>query len=207
MVMLLRCCVIYIFLFGSLAFSWKTAVKRTKSWLHLSSALVGLQLVIGVSGAFANEGSFIHYVDTVGKYALDVPEQWDKSEGNLSGDRTVTAFVNPARPTTSASVVSTPIPADFTRLTSFGDLRSYLIPKGDGIETSVIKESTKGEQIELEYITKKVDENIERHVITVFALRPAESVVGLTCQALEGSDWIADKALLETATRSFKIQQ
>lgn len=75
----------------------------------------------------------------------------------------------------------TPIPADFNRLTAFGNLRDYMIPKGDDIRTEVLTESTKGEKYMVEYIITLPD-GVTRHVQTVFALRPQESVVGLTVQ-------------------------
>ena len=75
------------------------------------------------------------WVDKVDHYSIEYPTHWTASSGVLSGERTVTAFVSPSRPSSSISVVVTPIPADFTRLTSFGDLNNYLIPRGEGVDT------------------------------------------------------------------------
>ena len=42
----------------------------------------------------------------------------------------------------------TPIPADYTRLNSFGGgkdtIRQYLLPTGENVDTNIIAESTKG---------------------------------------------------------------
>lgn len=219
----LRCCLVLAL--ANIVCSWKAGFKAPGTGAALNKlkrqalcSLFGSMLVLahhpsvfdevqtfGVQAAYASEGETKSYADSVGKWSLEVPMDWAESIGDLSGERTVTAFVSPKRKTTSASVVVSPIPADFTRLTSFGDLRTYLIPKGEGIETTVLKEATKGETLTLEYVSKQADENIERHIVTVFALRPAESVVGLTGQALEG-DWTEDKAQLEAAVKSFKSQ-
>ena len=144
------------------------------------------------------------WVDKVDHYSIEYPTHWTASSGVLSGERTVTAFVSPSRPSSSISVVVTPIPADFTRLTSFGDLNNYLIPRGEGVDTEVLSQSSKGESVTVEYVSMKHPENVKRHVVTVFALRPAESVLGLTAQALE-SDFSDDKARLDAAVKSFKI--
>ena len=89
-------------------------------------------------------------------------------------------------------------------MTSFGDLNNYLIPRGEGVDTEVLSQSSKGESVTVEYVSMKHPENVKRHVVTVFALRPAESVLGLTAQALE-SDFSDDKARLDAAVKSFKI--
>ena len=54
-------------------------------------------------------------------------------------------------------------------------------PLGEGVETTVITEKLKGESYSLEYTVSAPDAPI-RHVFSVFALRPQESVVGLTIQ-------------------------
>ena len=119
----------------------------------------------------------------------------------LSGERPLRAWTSPNSASTSVSVVYTPIPADFNRLTSFGDLQGYLKPKGEGVETEVISEQSKGEKYTLEYISQ-APENPKRHVITVFALRPQTSVLGVTAQAIE-SDWVANQEALKASIASF----
>jgi len=146
------------------------------------------------------------YKDDVNSYMIDYPEDWKTSSGELSDERPVTAFTSPKTSTTSVSVVYTPIPADFSRLTSFGDLRGYLEPKGDGVETQVIGETSKGEKYTLEYISEQKGDEVQpkRHVITMFALRPQSAVFGVTAQALEGADWEDSKEALKSMIASFK---
>ena len=140
--------------------------------------------------------------------SLSYPSEWLQRNGDLSGGRTLDAFVDPNDPDRSASLVYTPIPADFTKLTSFGDLQSYLLPKNqDGYEYKLISETTKGNMYILEYIAIAPEsENLpKRHVKTVFALRPAESVVGLTIQSPE-EKFESSRTIFDTVFSSFTFQ-
>ena len=121
---------------------------------------------------------------------FEIPKGWTASSGALSGERKIEAWIDPTSEDTSVSIVYTPIPADFTRLTSFGGgkdtIREYLVPRGEGIETEVLDEKVKGEAYTIEYVVSAPSQPT-RHVITVFALRPAETVVGLTVQTRQES--------------------
>lgn len=140
--------------------------------------------------------------------SLKYPSEWEKKSGDLSGGRSVDAFVDPKEVDISASVVYTPIPADFTKLTSFGDLQSYLLPKNqDGFSYKLISESTKGNMYTIEYVaTAPESEGLpERHIKTAFALRPAESVVGLTLQSPE-KKFVNSKSIFDNVFGSFTFQ-
>ena len=143
------------------------------------------------------------FTDSVHKVSVNYPSSWTENKAELSGDRTVDAFVNPADASASISYVWTPIPADFAKLTSFGDLDGYLIPKGEGVKTEVIKKETKGDKMTLEYVTSAPN-NPTRHVITVFALRSAEGVAGLTAQSDESS-FKSNEPLFKEAVQSLKM--
>lgn len=109
--------------------------------------------------------------------------------GVLSGDRKVDAFVDPKDPDTSLSIVFTPIPADFSRLTSFGgkdSIRDYVLPKAEGVTTKIVDESVKGEVYTLEYVIDAPSAPT-RHVQSIFALRPREAIVAVTIQTKEDS--------------------
>lgn len=98
--------------------------------------------------AFANDLVLKEYSNQRYHTNLKYPSNWEEKIGTLSGDRTVIAFTNPDDADTSVSIVFTPIPADYTKLNSFGGketIRQYLLPVGDGITTKLINEYIKGE--------------------------------------------------------------
>ncbi len=167
-----------------------------------SVASIGLALGLGLGGVdsvYALEMS--SYSDARYSYKIDYPQSWTQSSATLSGERPLLAWTSPKVSSTSVSVVYTPVPADFNRLTSFGDLRGYLEPKGEGVSTQVIAEQSKGEKYTLEYVSE-APEQPKRHVITVFALRPQSAVLGVTAQALE-SDWAGQQDELKASIASF----
>ena len=134
------------------------------------------------------------------------PSDWEKKNGELSGGRSLDAFVDPNDPETSVSAVYTPIPADYNRISSFGGLetiRQYLIPRGDGVKSTVLSEKLFGESYMAEYIVEAPD-SPTRHVQTVFSLRPKESVVGLTVQTLE-ENYEKNKQKLSVIVPSFRV--
>jgi len=123
--------------------------------------------------------------------SFNYPKDWIFSEGKLSGDRKIEAYTDPNDADTSISIVITAIPADFTKLGSFGTgkdtIRDYLVPKNvpDGVCTSnVLNENVKGETYVVEY-TVECQTYDKKHITSIFALRPAESVIGLTLQTKE----------------------
>lgn len=120
---------------------------------------------------------------------ISYPKSWEQKQGLLSNERNIVAFVDPNDPDTSVSIAFNPIPADFSRLTSFGTkdtLRMNLLPNGDGIFTQVLSESVKGESYFLEYVVSAPDAPT-RHIQSIFALRPQELVVGVIAQTKEDS--------------------
>jgi hypothetical protein len=132
--------------------------------------------------AYASD--FNQYVNERYHTRLEYPSDWKAMSSELSGGRSLEAFVDPVDSDTSVSVAYTAIPGDFTKLSSFGDLKSYLLPKGESVTTSLLSENTKGNAYSIEY-TISVPGSPTRHVKSVFGLRPQESVVGLTIQTRE----------------------
>ena len=161
--------------------------KAGKASVSILSGFLSLE-VSHISASYAIETDTKLYTNERYHTELRFPAKWTEQRGELSGERSLVAFTDPDDTQTSASLVFTPIPADYTRLTSFGGgketLREYLLPRGEGIEADVLNEKVKGEIYTLEYVVKAPD-NPARHVISVFALRPQESVVGLTIQTVE----------------------
>jgi hypothetical protein len=125
----------------------------------------------------------------------------------FAGGRSLKAFVDPADVDTSASLVITPIPADYTRLSSFGlkeNLRDNLLPAGDEVMTDVINEKIFGETYSLEYVVS-AQTAPTRHVYSIFALKPQESVVGLVVQTTE-SRYSDVKNEMESIVNSLNLE-
>ena len=140
--------------------------------------------------------------------SISYPADWIPLQGQLSGDRIVDAFVDPKESQSSVSIVFTPIPADYTRLTSFGlrdTIRSYVLPSGkEVIDTKIIKEVIKGETYTLEYIINAIN-SPTRHVQSIFALRPQESIIAVTIQTPE-KVYETNKEKFDSILHSFKYE-
>jgi hypothetical protein len=187
--------------------SWKPTPFLTRKNLNkvAASILVGSNLL---SSPFAASASvpLEKYTNRMFSTTLNYPSNWEKKDATLSGDRTLVAFTDPQDFDTSASLVFSPVPADYNKLTSFGGadvVRRYLVPSGEGVETKVINEKMKGETYFLEYTVSAPDAPM-RHVYSVFALRPQETVVGLTIQTKEET-YSKNKEVLEAILPSFNI--
>lgn len=148
------------------------------------------------------------------KTSFQYPSDFELKTGSISSDRVVEAFVDPSNKDISISIVYNPIPADYSRLTSFGGgtgvtgkeyLRDLLMPRNvDGIESTLVSEKVKGETYTLEY-SVSIKDGVSRHVQTVFALRPAECVVGLTIQSPEDA-WAVNKEKLSVVLNTFQVK-
>lgn len=192
--------------FFSFKFLKHAEVPRNKKFeifrqkVLLPALLTGLLVTASPSSGSAVDYS--QYSNERYHTKLSYPSEWKEKSGDL-GERNLIAFVDPKDGQKSASIVFTPIPGDFTRLSSFGDLHSYLVPKGEGITLDLIEEKTKGNAYILEYVITSPDEP-SRHVKTVFGLRPQETVVGLTIQSKE-EDFAAVADDFKRIFESFKF--
>eukprot|EP01041_Mallomonas_annulata_P007763 gene7763-15884_t len=165
-------------------------------------------LVIGISGVQTS-----HTVDQFKLFQNDryetsflYPTTWEENTGELSAGRVINAFVDPKDSDTSVSVVISPVPADYTKLTSVevgkDTIRDYVLSKGEGVVSTIIDEKVKGDAYFLEYTVSAPDSPV-RHIQSAFALRPQESVVGLTIQTKEES-YGQNKELISKIMPSFK---
>lgn len=180
---------------------WK---KIFGSWMVAPAAITILPF--NTVPVFAAE-SFSTYTNDRYGTSFKYPSSWSAQEGKLSGERSVNAFIDPSSPDTSVSVVFTAIPADFTNLNAFGgkeNIRSYLLPKGEDVKTTLLEEKLSGNSYSLEY-TISAPLTTERHVQSIFALRPQESVIGLTIQTKE-SDYNKVKDTLKSIEASFNVE-
>lgn len=190
----------------------QNAILRKAAASAVSAVLLSGASYFSVSQAVHAESSPSSVVGSVysdSRYQFDLkyPNNFVSFDGALSSDRNLVAFVDPNDKDASVSVVVTAIPADFTKLNSFGggkeNIRQYVLPTGEGIETGLIDESVKGENYFLEYTIKSAD--AYRHVFTIFALRPAEAVVGVTVQCNENKFPTYKSALFDTVKQSFHM--
>ena len=184
----------------SIAISWRkwnAATAISLAWMAGGEVLLSNSgSALAATSAIAPSSSEVvlkAYLNERYGTSLKYPFDWEEKTGTLSGDRTVVAFTCPDDKDTSVSLVFSPIPADYSKLTSFGGkdtIRQYLLPSGDGISTKVVDEYIKGESYFLEYVVRAElpgETPVTRHVASVFALRPQESVVGLTIQTNENT--------------------
>jgi len=177
----------YLFKISLLLYVGFIYIQHTEAWKQKK---VIAKLVIA-SSLFMNRGQAMAAYDVTKSYSngfyhtkFDYPASYDELKGQISGGRVVTSFRDPQDADTSVSVVFNPIPGDFTSLNSFGgseNLKQYLIPKG----ASLLRETRVGDTFTVEYSSTDPDSDKERHVISVFALRPAEIVIGLIIQSPE----------------------
>lgn len=191
-------------------FLFRTAAKNVVLSTVIASTLMSSSVLPAEAAVKVNT-----YINQRYHTKIDYPSDWEDKTALLTTDsgyvdtRMLVAFVDPKNADVSASLVFSPVPADFARLTSFGNkenLRTLLMPKGTAdfpITYQVLDEKVKGEVYQAEYIISAQDVPT-RHVISAFALRPAESVVGLTVQAKE-EDYAQYKDKLAVVLPSFTV--
>eukprot|EP01031_Cornospumella_fuschlensis_P031765 gene31765-38394_t len=150
------------------------------------AAALGTLAILPVSPSLA-ASDFINFHDESYHASFQYPSAWIRNDGQISGRRAVTAFVDPNHADTSVSIVYSPIAADFTKLGSLGGkdaLRLYLVPQGNGVTAEVLDERTSGDTYFVEYLLSTPSFQ-NRHIQSILALRPSEAIVGLTVQVPE----------------------
>jgi hypothetical protein len=114
---------------------------------NIAKLLIGIN-VLNALPINADDASVSIYTNDRYHTKFLYPKKYIAQEGLIGGDRAVEAFVDPDISTTSVSIVYTPIPGDFTRISSFGSgketIRDYLVPKGNDIESEVLNENLNG---------------------------------------------------------------
>lgn len=196
----MRCAVLLSVLFLGRALALRLGAARSLA------ALVAGAVTSVAPFAYA-DASLTSYENPRYGTRLSYPSDWVARAGTVSGDRSLQAFVDPNDPDTSASLVFSPIPADYSRISAFGgkdNLREYMAPRGEGVSTEILGETLKGEVYCLEYVVRSPDAPA-RHVTTVFALRPMDSVVGLTVQTKQET-YEANKAKLAPIVPSLEVR-
>lgn len=106
-------------------------------------------------------------------------------------------------------MVSTPVPGDYRKLTSFGTLDNVvktLVPrKGKDIDGQVIttRVDARNNAYVIEYGIESM--GVKRHLLTVFALQPGRWLLTLTAQARE-EKWGKREDLFKTVADSFQLE-
>ena len=182
--------------------SWKlsSTLRKVASALLVSSSLSSFSQTVIAADTYKDFNNDRYH--TSFKY----PALWEERVGKLSGDRSLTAFVDSSDTDTSVSVAFSPIAADYSHINSFGGketLRQYLLPIGEDVTTDIIDEHISGESYFLEYLVS-IPNKPSRHIQSVFSLRPQESVVGLTIQTKQES-YDSNKEYFKNILSSFHV--
>ncbi|KAA8500042.1 hypothetical protein FVE85_7627 [Porphyridium purpureum] len=147
---------------------------------------------------------------------------WKESETTISGGRVVHAWVlENASEKISGNItaVSTPIPADYRKLTSFGtqaNVADTIMPPNRGLDGTMKEMSSV--QISVEGATESAwlfDYELtppggkmnRKHLWTLFSLKPGSWIVSVTAQA-DAGDVASEKAVqsaFEGLVKTFKI--
>lgn len=185
----------------ALKIGWKSVIPTLQK-VAIASAIIG-----GPVASFADI-EYKTYNNERYQTTFKYPATWEEKGGQLSGERSLIAFINPTDADTSISVVYTPIPADYTTINSFGGkdtIRQSVLPKAEGVKTEVLDERVKGDSYFLEYVVTSPDAPT-RHVQSIFSLRPQESVVGFTAQTKEET-FEGVKAIFSEIEKSFVVSK
>lgn len=130
-----------------------------------------------VNGVMTSSASFV------------VPEDWKKlsdTTAAVSGGRRLVVYASPTDNDFNCFLLLTPIRGDYTSLGSFGTLDSVqdtVIPRGEGIDSQLIKSSSSTGKYTYEY-TLGVPDQPKRRLKTVFSLM-SDTIVSFTVQSLE----------------------
>lgn len=142
-------------------------------------------------------------------YSFGVPANgWTRSTAGISALRQAIIYLCEEDGDSNVSVVTTPVPGDFQKLTSFGGLDNViatLVPReGKDIGGRLIQsrlDSTNNAYV-IEYAISS--RGVDRHLLTVFALQPGRYLVTLTGQAKE-NNWGRREGVLRAVTDSFHL--
>lgn len=142
-------------------------------------------------------------------YSFQVPSVgWTRTIAGLSSFRQAIIYVCDDDRDSNISMVSTPIPGDYQKLTSFGNLDNVvntLVPrKGKDIDGRVIatRVDTENNAYVIEYAIESM--GVKRHLLTVFALQPGKWLLTLTAQARE-ENWGKRGELFKAVADSFQL--
>ena len=116
--------------------------------------------------------------------------------------------MDPTNTETNAFVLFTPVQPDYSGLGSFGTIESVartVIPDGPGIESNLLDSKTVKGNYFYDYTIKASEEQPVRHLLTIFAVVPSQTLVTFSAQTTE-ANYADKKALLQKTVDSFVIK-
>lgn len=133
---------------------------------------------------------------------------WTKNITSLSSGRSATIFLRDADGDSNISMVTTPVPGDFAKISSFGTI--------DGVMSTIIP--PKKNDIEGELVSSKIDsmrnayvyeytitqKGVKRHLYTIFSLNAGKYLNTLTGQSKE-EVWSEVEPMIKAVADSFQV--
>ncbi|KAJ8902930.1 hypothetical protein NDN08_006248 [Rhodosorus marinus] len=138
--------------------------------------------------------------ETVG-YEFTVPDSFKENNTVLSGGRKLYLYV---KDDVNVSAIATPIPGDFQKLTSFGsvdNVASTILPKE--VTGKMNKVTAKPDTYIFDYQIKPPNQP-EKHLITLFTIRPGQYIVTLTAQS-NAENFAAQETQIRSIVDSFSL--
>jgi len=138
--------------------------------------------------------------DAVG-YEFTVPDSFKENNTVLSGGRKLYLYV---KDDVNVSAIATPIPGDFQKLTSFGsvdNVANTILPKE--VSGKMNKVTARPDTYIFDYQIKPPNQP-EKHLITLFTIRPGQYIVTLTAQA-NAENFAAQETQIRSIVDSFSL--
>eukprot|EP00188_Purpureofilum_apyrenoidigerum_P001283 Plantae.Rhodophyta-Purpureofilum_apyrenoidigerum.ctg16890.p1 GENE.Plantae.Rhodophyta-Purpureofilum_apyrenoidigerum.ctg16890~~Plantae.Rhodophyta-Purpureofilum_apyrenoidigerum.ctg16890.p1 ORF type:complete len:198 (+),score=30.42 Plantae.Rhodophyta-Purpureofilum_apyrenoidigerum.ctg16890:136-729(+) len=136
-------------------------------------------------------------------FEFTVPENWKESNSVLSGGRKLYLYI---KDDVNVSAVATPIAGDYQRLTSFGGVdtvaKTILPNQVNGKMNNI---DTKPDRYIFDYNITPPN-NTEKHLITLFTMRPGKCIVTITAQCDE-KNFANLEPEMRSVIKSFVLQE
>jgi len=136
-------------------------------------------------------------------FEFTVPEDWKESNSVLSGGRKLYLYV---KGDINVAAVATPIAGDYQRLTSFGGVdavaKTILPNQVTGRMNNI---DTKPDRYIFDYNISPPN-NPEKHLLTLFTMRPGRCIVTVTAQCDE-KNFAAAEPEMRSVIKSFVLEE
>lgn len=158
--------------------------KNRRSFLA-GTAAIGASIV--APGPSRATEDFTLYSDVKLGVKFEVPASWQKSEQEISGGRRLVIWVDPKDPDTNCFVAYTPVRGDYMSLGSFGPVDAVamtVVPKAPNLKSKLLEAKQLKGNYFFDYTVQSEDQ-VARHLNTIFAVVPGEMLVTFTSQTTE----------------------